>query len=244
MSGMTSTLVIATLFPGLLNTNGDAENARVLAQRARWAGLEGVHLVEVESSDQMPRDVDIIIVGACGDPDVAKAFDVLRSVENQLRDAAAASVPILAVSTGWNMLSQSFPVQGQLATGLGLFTGSATRANKRFSDDLVVDSAHGQLVGYENHSSSYDLGPGEVALGKVVYGSGNSGGTEGAINGSLIGTHLHGPVLARNPRLADHFLTLALARTNQVLPDGSALTRAADHYAANARAAVTASLEI
>lgn len=237
------TLVIASLFPSILNTNGDAANARVLAQRARWAGLDDVRLVEVEEADQLPNDASVVVVGACGDPDVGRAFDALFSVKQALHDAAAASVPLLAVATGWNILSQKFPVdERSLAPGLGLFSGSARRSTQRFSDDLIADSVHGQLVGYENHSDSYIMGQDEQPLGHVVYGSGNSDGTEGVINGSLIGTHLHGPVLARNPALADYLLTLALARIGKVLPESSEHTLAADQFAANARAAVKASL--
>lgn len=237
-------LVIASLFPSILNTNGDAANARVLAQRARWAGLDDVHLVGVESADQMPNAVDIIVLGACGDPDVARVFKLLMTLEHALHDAAVASVPLLAVSTGWSMLSQCFPLDRQtLAPGLGLFSGSALRSAQRFSDDLIVDSEYGQLIGYENHSDSYVLGHGEQPLGTVVYGSGNSGGAEGAVNGSLIGTHLHGPILARNPKLADHMLVLALARTGRELPAVSAKTKVADQFAANARETVKASVE-
>jgi CobQ-like glutamine amidotransferase family enzyme len=46
----------------------------------------------------------------------------------------------------------------------------------------------------------------------VVVGHGNSGGdgTEGIVSGRVVGTYLHGPVLARNPALADHLLSSVL----------------------------------
>ena len=37
-------------------------------------------------------------------------------------------------------------------------------------------------------------------------------GTEGAVQGRVIGTYPHGPVLARNHALADHVLSVALDR--------------------------------
>ena len=47
---------------------------------------------------------------------------------------------------------------------------------------------------------------------RVLTGSGNGGGdhTEGAYCGRVVGTYLHGPVLARNPALADRLLGWAL----------------------------------
>src|SRR6202042_2677494 len=68
------------------------------------------------------------------------------------------------------------------------------------------------LTGFENHGGATSLREGAVALGRVVVGVGNGGGdgTEGAVQGRVVGTYLHGPVLARNPALADRLLSLAL----------------------------------
>ena len=48
--------------------------------------------------------------------------------------------------------------------------------------------------------------------GTVTVGVGNGGGdgSEGAVRGRIVGTYLHGPVLARNPALADVLLGWAL----------------------------------
>ncbi len=54
------------------------------------------------------------------------------------------------------------------------------------------------------------LDEGAVALGRVTVGVGNGDGTEGAVQGRVVGTYLHGPVLARNPALADLLLSWAL----------------------------------
>jgi CobQ-like glutamine amidotransferase family enzyme len=47
----------------------------------------------------------------------------------------------------------------------------------------------------------------------VVRGGGNDGvgGTEGAVQGTVVGTYLHGPVLAINALFADVLLERALA---------------------------------
>ncbi|MGE3621121.1 MAG: type 1 glutamine amidotransferase [Acidimicrobiia bacterium] len=64
------------------------------------------------------------------------------------------------------------------------------------------------LVGFENHQGRTELGPGCRPLGRVLVGAGNNGddGTEGAIAGPVIGTYLHGPLLAKNPWFADLLL--------------------------------------
>ena len=55
--------------------------------------------------------------------------------------------------------------------------------------------------------------PGAEPLGRVVSGFGNDGesGFEGCRAGRVIGTYLHGPLLPRNPWLADWLLAQALA---------------------------------
>ena len=50
---------------------------------------------------------------------------------------------------------------------------------------------------------------GNVVISSAV-GNGVGDGTEGVVQGSVIGTYMHGPALARNPELADHLLATAL----------------------------------
>lgn len=73
-------------------------------------------------------------------------------------------------------------------------------------------SAVGRLVGYENHAGRTTLGSGATALGRVIAGHGNNGRdrTEGAVANRTVGTYLHGPLLPKNPWLADLLLGWAL----------------------------------
>ena len=69
------------------------------------------------------------------------------------------------------------------------------------------------VAGFENHAGRTRLDPGAEPLGRVVAGFGNDGesGYEGVRVGRAIGTYLHGPLLPRNPWLADWLLSQALA---------------------------------
>jgi lipid II isoglutaminyl synthase (glutamine-hydrolysing) len=68
------------------------------------------------------------------------------------------------------------------------------------------------LAGFENHAGRTLLDAGTRPLGRVVYGFGNDGasGYEGCVVGNAVGTYLHGPLLPRNPWLADWLLARAL----------------------------------
>ena len=72
----------------------------------------------------------------------------------------------------------------------------------------------GTLVGFENHGGRTHLDEGVEPLGRVVSGFGNNGedGGEGAVSGNAFGTYLHGSLLPKNPRFADHLIETALRR--------------------------------
>ncbi|TFC96871.1 MULTISPECIES: cobyric acid synthase [Cryobacterium] len=230
---MTRPLTIVSLLPELLGTNGDAANARVLAQRSRWAGIEA-EVIDVRSATDLPEYVDAVVIGSGSDSDLISARDILAPMTTNLREWTTAGVPILAVGTGWELLSWGIELaDGTAIEGLGVVAGRATPMPERATDDIVVDSRHGRLVGFENHARNY-VGAEASPLGQVRTGTGNGAGTEGLVMGTLIGTHLHGPVLARNPGLADHLLRSALVRTGQMYAPG-VRTQAADDIAQAAR---------
>jgi CobQ-like glutamine amidotransferase family enzyme len=90
---------------------------------------------------------------------------------------------------------------------------------KRFIGDVVVETEIAglepkTLVGFENHSGRTFLGPNSKALGKTLLGHGNNGADhmEGYLQGSVLGTYMHGSLLPKNPHLADYLIRNALSR--------------------------------
>jgi CobQ-like glutamine amidotransferase family enzyme len=135
-----------------------------------------------------------------------------------LVEAVAGGAAVLAVCAGLQVLGNHFAGEdGKAHEGLGLLDCETHRdAGARRVGEVLVTPDPGlglpDLTGYENHGGVTVLGPTARPLGKVVVGRGNDGGdgTEGIVNGRVIGTYLHGPVLARNPALADHLLASVL----------------------------------
>lgn len=87
-----------------------------------------------------------------------------------------------------------------------------TRAIGEVVTRPLVDGLSLPLTGFENHRGGTALGADARPLATVTRGVGNGvgDGFEGAVQGSVISTYLHGPVLARNPELADLLLSRAL----------------------------------
>ncbi|MDJ0348268.1 hypothetical protein [Cryobacterium sp. PH29-G1] len=207
---------VVSILPRLLDTNGDAGNARVLAQRIRWSGHDA-RVVDVHSTADLPEHVDAVAIGSGTDAALVSARDGLRSLVEELRIWSNSGVPVLAVGTGWELLSWGIDLaDGTVVEGLGLVAGHAVPRTTRATDDIMVASKYGRLVGFENHARDY-VGAEASPLGRVLHGTGNgereSGPQiEGLTMGEVFCTHLHGPVLARNPTLADHLLGAAFTR--------------------------------
>jgi CobQ-like glutamine amidotransferase family enzyme len=215
-----SAVRIALLYPELLGTYGDRGNARVLVQRLAWRGVPA-ELIEAPWGEPAPASCDIYVLGGGEDSPQASAAAALIS-EGVLHRAVEDGAAVLGICAGFQILGHSFfGPDGAARPGLGLLDATtARRATPRIVGEILVEPnpdawAGGggierglpALSGYENHAGLTDLGPGATPLGRVDVGVGNGDGTEGAIGGRVVGTYLHGPVLARNPALTDLILS-------------------------------------
>jgi CobQ-like glutamine amidotransferase family enzyme len=105
-------------------------------------------------------------------------------------------------------------VGAQDIPGIGIFGAQTTGGSVRMIGNIAVESPFGKLVGFENHSGQTVLDADQEPLGRVTKGFGNNpqSGFEGAIKNNVIGTYMHGPVLPKNPALADHLILAAVRR--------------------------------
>jgi CobQ-like glutamine amidotransferase family enzyme len=211
----TNAVRIALVFPSLLGTYGDGGNASVLAQRLRWRGIDA-ETVDVAVDEPLPAQADVYVLG--GGEDTAQTLAVSRLADGTLAAAADAGKPVFAVCAGFQILGETFlDGTGAVHAGLGLIDCRTDRlpgprAVGELLGDPAVEGLAGPLTGYENHGGRTLLGPAARPLARVRDGVGNGDGVDGAVQGSVVATYLHGPALARNPALADWLL-------NQVVGD-------------------------
>jgi lipid II isoglutaminyl synthase (glutamine-hydrolysing) len=197
------------VYPDLLSTYGDRGNLLVLSRRAQLRGLE-VTAVEVNSDERVPDDGDIYLLGGGEDLPQILAADRLRA-DGGLAGAAEGGAVVFAVCAGYQLIGRQFGgVEGEPVAGLGILDVTSGRGARRGVGEIVadVDPALGvpRLTGFENHQGITQIGPGARPLARTTLGVGNGDGTEGAYAGTVLGTYLHGPALARNPGLADLLL--------------------------------------
>jgi CobQ-like glutamine amidotransferase family enzyme len=208
-------LAVALLYPDLLGTYGDSGNAAILATRARWRGLPA-EVVTVRSGQAVPAGCQIYVVGGGEDLPQYRAARQLGAGSDggPLVRAVEGGAVVLAVCAGLQILGRAFPgPEGHPVDGVGLLD-AVTRPGRgqRMVGEAAVepepDLGLPTLSGYENHAGVTEIGPGSRPLGRVLAGAGNGGGSglDGARSERVVATYLHGPVLARNPALADLLL--------------------------------------
>ena len=192
-------IVIAHMFPDLLNLYGDGGNVRILSERLAWRGIP-VQVKRVEYGESVDLgDVDLVFLG--GGPDREQK---LASAERMRMKGTSAD---------------------------------------RLIDNIVLSSplATYPVVGYENHAGRTYLAEGVKPFGAVVssvgHGNNDADKADGALYRKVLGTYLHGPLLSKNPEIADWLLAAACEhharRTGESAP---ALARLddAEELAANA----------
>jgi len=212
-------LRIAFLYPELMNIYGDRGNILALSRRAQWRGID-VQVDNVSIGDGIdPNFYDFYFFGGGQDKQqIAVSEDLQGQKGDALKEAVDRGAVILSVCGGYQLLGKYYhPFDGDDLPGIGLFDAHTEAGNTRYIGNVLIDCAVpgvGTIVAFENHSGLTFLGPGCAPLGKSLIGGGNNGkdGTEGAIYKTAYGCYLHGSLLPKNPRFADHLLTQALAR--------------------------------
>lgn len=221
-----NSVAIGLLLPDVMGTYGDDGNAVVLRQRLRLRGI-AAHIVPITLDEVVPESCDIYTLG--GGEDAAQTLAARHlSATSGLRNAVANGAPLLGICAGMQVLGDWFVVSdGSRCDGVGLIDLTTVSQQSRSIGELVTNPLHPELshtlTGFENHMGATVLGTDASPLGKVTYGVGNgvpagdnipsSGLVDGAVSGRVITTYMHGPLLARNPELADLILAQATGLT-------------------------------
>ncbi|TCP52791.1 hypothetical protein EV586_10734 [Tumebacillus sp. BK434] len=212
-------LKIAHLYPDLLDLYSDRGNVIILQKRAEWRGLRAtVDEITVGHEPDL-SEYDILVMGGGMDREQGIVAGDLQKRRENLQHAVDKGTVIVAICGGYQLLGNYFETSGgQRIPGIGLLDIETVGAKVRMVGNVVaemeIDGVKTNIIGYENHSGKTYLGKGVQPMMKVIKGYGNSGEDkfEGVRQGTVFGTYLHGPLLAKNPALADHMISLALKR--------------------------------
>lgn len=213
---MKPSLKIVHLYGDLLKSYGDRGNVVTLRNRAAWRGID-VDVITIGVGQALPEGAGLVFIGGGSDRIQGLIADDLSARHGELDVALQRGAVVLAVCGGYQLLGTSYEAaDGNMLPGLGLLDVTTRAGEGRLVGDVVArctpEGGGHELVGFENHGGRTFLGPGASPLAVLRSGNGNNGldGTEGAVRGRVVGTYLHGPVLALNPGFADQILAMAM----------------------------------
>ena len=218
---------VGHLYPEYLNIYADRGNIAVFERRAAARGHE-LHVDSLSVGDRLdPTGYDLLYVGGGQDREQAMIAPHLAAHGGALRSAIDQGVALLAVCGGYQLLGRGYRGRdGSWLPGAALFPHETVAGETRMIGDVLLESTLAEapgstIAGFENHAGRTLLDDGALTLGRVVAGYGNDGtsGHEGCRVGRAVGTYLHGPLLPRNPWLADLILSWALAHANGQEPE-------------------------
>ena len=205
---------VGHLYPDYLNIYADRGNIAVFARRAAWRGHQ-LQVDDIGMDDPIvPGGHDLYYVGGGQDREQLLVAQNLAYKAQPLIDAVHGGAALLAVCGGYQLLGRGYKgFHGEEMPGVGLLPLETVAGERRMIGDVLLDTDLGPVAGFENHAGRTYLDDGAEPLGRVVSGFGNDGasGHEGCRLLRAVGTYLHGPLLPRNPHLADWLLAQALA---------------------------------
>jgi CobQ-like glutamine amidotransferase family enzyme len=240
------TFTIGWLYPQLMSTYGDRGNILVLQKRAAWRGIETeIANIDQNTSAKEITQIDLLFGGGAQDREQEIVMRNLYKQKNSIKDLIEKEKPALFVCGAPQLMGNYYePAEGKRIEGLGIFDMYSKHPGPnqdRLIGNVVAEIINEnlettKLVGFENHGGRTYLGEHTKPFAKVLKGFGNNGedGTEGVVYKSAIGSYLHGPLLPKNPEIADWLIAKALEIKYGEKIDLKALDSSLENKAKNA----------
>ena len=206
-------ITIGHLYPDLLNLYGDRGNIQCLMKRCQWRGIEA-ETIPFELEDEIDfSKLDIVLLGGGSDREQMLVCEKLKEIQKDFKAYVENYGVVIAICGGYQLLGNYYKTEQGTMKGLELVDLYTEQGEGRLIDNIVLQSDlfDMPIVGFENHGGRTYIKDNKP-LGKVLYGAWNDGksGYEGVVYKNVIGTYLHGPLLPKNPQLADWLISHAL----------------------------------
>lgn len=214
-------LRILYLYPDILELYGDYGNIQVLKYRLEKRGINAI-IEQYSIGDNSPdfNSYDLVFAGGGADQEQGILADDLIKYKDNIKEAITNGVLFLLICGAYQLFGKYYKsADGDIVPGLEVFdyyTEAINDRKKRCIGNIVIEAnlngKSTKVIGFENHGGqTFDI---SNPFGKVLFGNGNKFGDteEGYFQNNVIATYLHGPLLSKNPELADYIIKHCLDR--------------------------------
>lgn len=209
------------LYPDMLELYGDYGNIQVLKYRAEKRNINLI-IDKYSIGDSIPNFTayDIIFAGGGADNEQSILSEDLIKYKDEIKEALKNGVFFLLICGAYQLFGKYYKgVEGNIIPGLEIFdyyTEAIDNRNKRCIGNIILDvnlnESKYKVIGFENHGGqTFNI---QNSFGQVLVGNGNKfeDREEGFFLDNVIATYLHGPLLSKNPKLADYIIEYCLKR--------------------------------
>lgn len=214
-------LRICWMYHDIMDLYGDKGNMMVLSKRCEDRGIKAVIDTLAIGEERDLSAYDLLFLGGGADKEQMMLIDDLLSRKDNIKEAMDQGTFVLLICGGYQLFGQYYiSADLEKIEGLKFFdyyteTGTnGTRCIGNIAIECNLDGEHITAVGFENHGGQTRNV--STPLGKVLHGYGNSfeGKQEGFYNGQVLATYMHGPLLPKNPKIADFVIYKSLKKRN------------------------------
>lgn len=209
------------LYPDMLELYGDYGNIQVLKYRCE---KRNINLIVDEYSIGMKapnfKDYDIVFAGGGADNEQSILSEDLIKYKDNIKEAVEKGTFFLLICGAYQLFGKYYKgVEGDIIPGLEIFdyyTEAQPDRRKRCIGNIIteanINGENTKVIGFENHGGQTFNVP--SPFGKVLLGNGNKfeDSEEGFFIENVIATYLHGPLLSKNPKIADYIIKYCLER--------------------------------
>ena len=212
-------LKILWMYHDLMDLYGDKGNIETLRYRASKRGINVIVDTCTLQEKRNIEDYDIFFLGGGADKEQTLIYKDLLARKESILKAKESGTAFLLICGGYQLFGQYYLDQdGQKIDGLGIYdyyTESSDRDHRCIGNIVVEVNIHDKeitVVGFENHGGQTKAV--SNPFGKVLVGHGNTykGAYEGYMDAQTIATYMHGPLLPKNPAIADEVILRGLNR--------------------------------
>jgi len=216
-------LTITHLYPECMSLYGEYANIAVL--RRHMEALDVTVTVREITCEDDPdfSGTDLIYMGAGTERRQKFVLEKLRPHADELKRAAEQGALLFFTGSAMETLGASVTdASGKVWPGLHLADFTTVETDKRTPGDVIATPIlwDDPAVGFMNKCST-TRGITTPLFCDLPLGFGNDAehGPEGYAAGSILATHITGPVLVKNPQFSDYLIRKLFAQKGWALPE-------------------------